>query len=228
MALTVQRIEDVFILADFISDGLGELAEVVVHDARDLESSIVYIRNGHLSGRKVGDGATDAALKLIQEGDTAQSGYVVGVAAKSAQGRVFKSSTLFVHDESGKLIGLLCVNFDISAIETLIGMLSKLMPGYSNGAVDSEPQRLEETLQGDPEETVRRMVRTVLASYPMPPASFSSMQKHEAILKMYDEGVFLMKGAVSIVAEECCMSVATVYRYLEKARIENEEGLLRP
>lgn len=222
MALTVHSLEDVFTLADFIGDGLGDFAEVVVHDARDLESSIVYIRNGHLSGRKVGDGATDAALKLIQEGDTAQSGYVVGVAAKSAQGRVFKSSTLFVHDEAGNLIGLLCVNFDVSAIETLIGMLSKFIPGYSTGTVDPEPRGLEETLQGDPDETVRRMVRSVLASYPMPPASFSSMQKHEAILKMYNEGVFLMKGAVSIVAEECGMSVATVYRYLEKVRVEND------
>ncbi|OUN87220.1 MULTISPECIES: helix-turn-helix transcriptional regulator [Enorma] len=222
MALTVHKIEDVFTLADFISDGLGEFAEVVVHDARDFESSIVYIRNGHLSGRKVGDGATDAALKLIKEGDTTTCGYVVGVAAKSAQGRRFRSSTLFIHDEHGRLIGLLCVNIDVTIVETLVGMLSKFIPDYASGSPGEDHRDLEETLQGDPAETTRRMVRSVLSKYPLPPSSFSSAQKHEAILSMYSEGVFLMKGAVSIVAEECGMSVATVYRYLEKARSENE------
>lgn len=231
MGLTVQRIEDVFPLADFICDAIGRTAEVVVHDVMDPETSIVYIRNGELSGRKVGDGATDAALRLLKEGQSGTRPYVAGYMGKSPRGRTFKSSTFFVKNPSDELIGLLCVNIDVTALSravdelnSIVGALWDVTDAAGLAATQAVPaDGPYELLQGDPEDTIRQMVRSVLSSYPVPPSCFSSASKQEAIASMYDKGVFLMKGAVPVVAKECEMSVATVYRYLERAR--SDDGL---
>ena len=43
-------------LADGIAAQFGEKCEVVIHDVSAMNRSIVYIVNGHVSGRKLGDG----------------------------------------------------------------------------------------------------------------------------------------------------------------------------
>lgn len=220
MALRVERIEDIFSLADFISDLLGPLAEVVVHDMSDAEASIVYIKNGRLSGRRVGDGATDASLRLIHEGRQRECDYVANYTGKAGDHRSFRSSTYFIDDVAGNLIGLLCVNLEVTALASAVDVLQALVQG--SAAAQDVPEAgqtaLEENLQGDPNETVVRIVRRVLDSYAIEPARMSREERIEALQKIYNEGVFLMKGAVTLVARELGVSAPTIYKYLQKIK----------
>ena len=43
-----------FPLADIIAETFGEFCEVVVHDLSQPESSVVYVANGQVTGRKIG------------------------------------------------------------------------------------------------------------------------------------------------------------------------------
>ena len=48
-------------LAHAISSHYGESCEVVIHDLTENDAadhSIIYIENGHVTGRKIGDGAS--------------------------------------------------------------------------------------------------------------------------------------------------------------------------
>lgn len=221
MDLQVDSIEQVFPLADFIAEVYGELNEVVVHDVSHAENSIVYIRNGRLSGRKVGDGPTDLALKIIQEGRHSRAPYIANYVGKSLGGRRFRCATFFVRNRVGELIGLLCVNVDvtcfdgvISALKMLKGEASEVSPAEEPAsALSSHP--FEETLQGDPKQTIARVARTVLASFPVEPERLSREERFEALRRMTGEGIFLMKGAVPIVAEELRISTPTLYKYLQ-------------
>ena len=47
----------------------------------------------------------------------------------------------------------------------------------------------------------------------------SCMERIEVLRKIYNEGVFLMKGAVHVVAEEMGVSVPTLYKYLQAVNI---------
>ena len=64
-----------FALLKQISLGIAKLfaphCEVVIHDFRDLERSIIHIE-GNISGRKVGGGATDLLLTQARNGNTAR------------------------------------------------------------------------------------------------------------------------------------------------------------
>lgn len=52
MSFHVESVEEMIPMVDFLAEVMGESVEVVLHDVTDTESSIVYIRNGELSGRK--------------------------------------------------------------------------------------------------------------------------------------------------------------------------------
>ena len=246
MGIRVEKLEDIFPMADFIADAMGPIVEVVVHDVSDLEVSVVYIRNGKLSGRKVGDGATDRALKLIREGRYSRAYYVSNYSGLSLAGRQFRCSTCFVENMSGELVGLLCVNFDVSGLETAADILARLLaPGREKeasrpvdaasieaqgdssssdlapcGSDHASGDHATEMLVGSPEETVRKICRLVLSKYPVEPSRLLRAERVAALACINEEGAFYMKGAVSIVAEEMGISVPTVYKYLQEIRPE--------
>lgn len=217
---SVNSLEDVFPVADFIADSLGELAEVVVHDVRDFEASVVYIRNGHLSGRKLGDGTTDAALKMIKLGMHNNDPYVANYAGASLAGRQFRCSTYFIKDKDDKLIGLLCVNIDITEIGGFIKMLQILGAGKAGESEPAKPdnQTIVENLQGNPIDTVRRMISDTLETAGLEREALTRQQKMHIVEDLDNSGVFLMKGAVNVVASELNISVPTTYRYLQEIR----------
>ena len=54
-------------LVEFLGQALGPTYEIVLHDLKDPDHSIVAIANGDLSGRSIGGPLTDLALKLLQQ-----------------------------------------------------------------------------------------------------------------------------------------------------------------
>ncbi|WP_455137561.1 helix-turn-helix transcriptional regulator [Thermophilibacter sp.] len=222
MGLRVNAIEDVFPLADFLADVLGDSVEVVVHDITDLESSIVHIRNGELSGRRVGDGTTDAALRLIRGGRASREEYVASYEGAALGGTHFRCATYFIKNYSDELIGLLCVNVCTTGLDEAIQTLTRLRWGGTERQVEVSAPRPEtpaqEMLHGDPDETIRRVTRSVLAGYPVGPERLSRDEKLRVLEELDAQGVFLMKGAVSIVAAELATSTPTLYRYLQTIR----------
>ena len=90
-------------IATGLAAQFGDNCEVVVHDlARNVaESSIVHIENGHITGRKVGDGPSGAVLNAIrhQDGPLADR---LSYLTKTDSGRILKSSTIYINDDSGK------------------------------------------------------------------------------------------------------------------------------
>ena len=53
-------------LVDFLAEFMGENTEVVLHDMTDWHHSVIAIRNGHISGRKVGDPITETNLRILR------------------------------------------------------------------------------------------------------------------------------------------------------------------
>ena len=52
-------------MVKFIAAVCGPRCEVALHDLDDVDHSIVAIENGHITGRKVGDGLVDFALGSV-------------------------------------------------------------------------------------------------------------------------------------------------------------------
>ena len=61
-------IESLKIVVDAIARTFGPRCEVVLHDLRDLDRSIIKIENGHVTGRSVGGAITDKGLRDLRSG----------------------------------------------------------------------------------------------------------------------------------------------------------------
>ena len=117
-------------LAEMVPDlarSLGPDHEVVLHDLRLIPNSIVAI-GGSLTGRSVGGPTTDLLLRLVHH---RRHENVLRYQTRSADGRILRSSTLFIRDPDRRPVGCLCINTDITewlGAQALLDSVTKVTP----------------------------------------------------------------------------------------------------
>ena len=215
-------------LTEFLGRALGPDYEVALHDLTDKDCSIVAIANNHISGREIGAPLTNVALKIIADRSYLTSDYRVHYRGVSADGKMLRSSTFFIKDETGALIGMLCINFDDSRYKALSDSILGLC--HPDTFVETnflfDEQRLAtqllpeepESFQHTPRGVAGSEVANVLRDLNVAADRLTQDEKMEVVGVLESRGVFLLKGAVKDVAEALCCSPASVYRYLSKLR----------
>jgi predicted transcriptional regulator YheO len=199
-------------LVDFIADFLGQNYEVVLHDVRNINNSIIAIRNGHISGRKVGGPLPDLSFKHIKENRDSDKKYLL-LYGKTKDGRKLKTSTYFIRDENENIIGLLGINTDVSNFIDLKKKLEDFI-NYDTEKVieDKEEERFENSV----EDIMETIITEVISESRIPINRMDHLEKMELTRKLNSKGVFLIKGSVAKVAEKLNTSEATMYRYIKQ------------
>lgn len=218
-------LESYFPIASFIASIVGPKCEVVIHDIAELEHSIIHIENSYISGRKIGDGSTDLVLKLIQDKRYKESNYIANYPAKGPNGQTYRSSTYYIKDEQDQLIGLMCLNIDITHLEVAASWIQDLLHGGQLSSVSplaqSAPEKAKqesEYLQGNVDEILTHIINSAVSQLQLPPERLSSNEKIEFVKQLNEQGVFLLKGGVMQVAKVLNVSEPTIYRYLQKIK----------
>ena len=99
-----------------IAAQFGSNCEVVVHDlSRHPDHSIVEIVNGHVTGRKVGDGASHVVIEQLQTNDPEPKDHLCYL-TKTPDGKILKSSTVYIRNSKGKVSAIFSINYDISKL----------------------------------------------------------------------------------------------------------------
>jgi predicted transcriptional regulator YheO len=212
-------------LVEFLGSVMGSQCEVVLHDVRNIENSIVAIKNSHISNRKVGGSLTDLALSILKNKSYLEKDFLLNYAGKTQEGKIVRSSTFFIKDESGEVIGMLCLNMDVSKMIETRNLLDTLINGAMevssnglqlNGKSPVSDTNTIEDFHTSIEDLTTSIILKTLTEMQIPPDRMSSDEKMEVIQKLNERGVFLIKGAVSEVATHLKSSEATIYRYLQK------------
>ena len=138
--MTPAQIEFYKRLAHGLALQFGPNCEVVVHDleTEDVDHSIVVIENGHVSGRKLGDGPSHIVLESMHEG-TADVHDREPYLTKTADGKLLKSSTIFIRNDEGKPVGILGINFDITLMKAFERSLDAFTGTGGSGYTEPEP-----------------------------------------------------------------------------------------
>ncbi len=101
-------------LAKGVATLFGDNCEVTVHDLRQgYENSIVAIENGHVTGRRVGDGSSEVVLRALK-GEPSKIRDDYSYLARTKDGRIVKSSSIFLRDKKGRPTHLFGINYDIT------------------------------------------------------------------------------------------------------------------
>jgi len=202
-----------------IAQTLGPWFEVVIHDLKDPDHSLVFIE-GNVTGRQPGAPVTDLVLKVLRTyGDRAAD--IIGYETRTRDGRRLRSSTMFLRDEAGRIRGCVCVNVDVSAFEQLMETLKQFT------AAQAPPVRANEdaveTFPTDVSEVLALLVQRAVKGLGKPPSSTDRAERVELVRALDRKGAFLIKGAVDYLASILGVSRYTVYAYLEEARATRED-----
>lgn len=203
-------------LVHFISEVCGKNFEVILHDTSDQEHSIVAIFNGRLSGRKEGDPMTELARSLVREKAYLERDFLANYEGRTQDGKQFVSSTYFIK-ERGELLGLICINHDVSDFFALEQHLRRLMTGFSL-PIEGQKSRYREELDDSIIGLSANRIEYTVRNFGIPPARMTPAEKEQVIQTLEQQGVFSTKGSVGQASRELCISEPTVYRYLRRIR----------
>ena len=89
-------------VANGIAGQFGSSCEVVIHEISDKSaySSIVAIENGHVSGRKLGDGPSHVVLEHLGQLKDDKEDHLCYL-TRTPDGKILKSSSVYIRDEEG-------------------------------------------------------------------------------------------------------------------------------
>ena len=201
-----------FQLARGIAQQFGSNCEVVVHDldSNDVEHSIVAIENGHVSGRRVGDGPSRIVLEALR-GDCARLEDRLAYLTRSDDGKILKSSTIYIRDDDGRAIGVFAINYDI----TLMLAMEDALKGFTATQVpEREPEHISRNVADLLDELIEQSVKLVGKPVPL----MNKEDKVKAIQFLNDTGAFLITKSGDKVCKFFGISKDTLYSYIDEAK----------
>lgn len=193
-------------LAKGITGHFGENCEVVIHDlTEDAEHTIVLIENGHITGRKIGDGSSRIVLEALNKKPEELQDRI-NYLTKTEDGRILKSTTIYIRDDMDTVVGIFAINFDI----TNFMMADFTIKSLISTNEDKEPEKINKGVNGLLDELIDQSVKLINK----PVAQMNREDKIRAIKFLQDEGAFLITKSGDKVSKYFGISKYTLYNYI--------------
>ena len=207
-------------LAKGIAAQFGPNCEVVVHDldSPDPQRSIVAIENGHVTGRSVGDGPSHVVLEAVKAGTVHKLEDRLGYLSKTSDGRILRSTSIFIKDAHGKCVGVFGINYDITVLSAAADTLNAITGTGPNADPSGDPEPIVRNVADLLDDLIEQSVQLV----GKPAALMSKDDRMRAIRFLNDTGAFLITKSGPKVCKYFGISKYTLYSYLEEARDEGE------
>jgi len=189
----------------------GENCEVVLHDLTlPYDKTIVAIWNGHVTGRKIGDGGTNAGLEILKGSASPDDQYSYINATQN--GRILRSSSKYFRDEYGKVNGSMCINLDITDIIKAENTL-KSFTSSGSAAIPQSP----ELFVGNVDELIEIMMQEAVSATGKSVGRLTKEEKVAIVHSLDDKGFFLIKKAAEKLADFLGLSRYSIYNYLNES-----------
>ena len=191
-----------------IATQFGSGCEVVIHDlSKHPDHSIVAIVNGHVSGRKVGDGASNVVMEQMQTNDPEPKDHLCYL-TKTPDGKILKSSTVYIRNGKGKVSGILAINYDISRLLMVESAVQELISVQES--TQSEPEKIVNV-----NDLLEELIQKSVALVGKPVALMNKDDKVKAIQFLNQNGAFLVTKSGDKIAKYFGISKYTLYSYID-------------
>ncbi|KVD63214.1 transcriptional regulator [Burkholderia ubonensis] len=187
-----------------IAAGLGEtlapFTEVVVHDLRSPKHAILAIHN-NLSGREIGDPATELGLARIADDSYPQ--VLANYANRFSDGRQAKSTSIGIKDSEGHYFAALCLNVDVTLFRSIATLLEQF--SVPSGEV------IKESLDPSTADSLRERIDRFAVSLATTPQALRTDQRRALMQALKEEGYLDLRRSMETIAQHLGVSRATVY-----------------
>ncbi|MGC4019116.1 MAG: helix-turn-helix transcriptional regulator [Muricomes sp.] len=205
-------------LAQGLAMQFGSSCEIVIHDLtkKELDNSIVYIENGHITNRKLGDGPSSVVLETLSK-KPSQIRDRLSYLTKTEDGRILKSSTMYIRDDNDHIAYIFSLNYDITGlltIETAIQSLISTEPEKESEAQSKQPQKITHNVS----ELLDTLIEQSLALVGKPVALMNKDDKVMVVQYLNDAGAFLITKSGDKIASLLGISKFTLYSYMDAGK----------
>jgi predicted transcriptional regulator YheO len=195
-------------IAKGVAAQFGPNCEVLVHDLtkRSSRNTIAIIENGQVTGRKVGDDASEIVLEAIRKQTVSEHFNYI---RHTSDGRMLKSSTIPLEGPDKTVIALFCINYDVSDLVLANNTLSEFIAASKDGDdFDTIVTNVNDMLDG--------LIQEAHKVIGKPVSKMTKEDKVRAILYLDEKGALLIKKSSERIAKFFGISKYTLYNYLEK------------
>jgi predicted transcriptional regulator YheO len=199
-------------LVPFLASLCGTGCEILLHDVSKADGgTVIAIANGYHSGRHIGSPMTDLANRIRKDRLYETQDFLANYHGIS-KNKKFISNTYFI--KNGKrLIGLLCVNRDTTAVHELDLALARMKKQFNLSESNLD---IQENLATPVETMLSSLVARAVEKSGILPQRMSRQEKVHIVHQLNEQGILKMKGAVAEIARQLMISEPTVYRYLNR------------
>lgn len=198
-------------IAAGIAAQFGSDCEVVVHDlSRHPDHCIVAVENGHVSGRKVGDGASYVVLDQMTRADAQPKDHLCYL-TRTPDGKILKSSTMYIRGANGKVTAILSINYDVSRLMMVEDAVRELVS--VPGPQPAEPEKIINI-----NDLLEELIQQSVALVGKPVALMNKDDKVKAIRFLNENGAFLVTKSGDKVAKYFGISKYTLYSYIDDSK----------
>lgn len=209
------KLEQLTQIAHGVASHFGNACEVVIHDLKkqDIESSIVYIENGHVSNRKLGDGTSEIVLETLNRNPECLKDRL-SYLTKTDDGRILKSSTMYIRGKDGTIDYIFSLNYDITGLLTVDNSIRSLISTAEMSGEDRQPRKITHNVNDILDTLIEQSVQLV----GKPVALMSKDDKITAIQYLNDAGAFLITKSGDKVSNFFGISKFTLYSYMDAGK----------
>ena len=197
-------------VGEIIAEKFSPYLEVIIHDLKDPEHSIIAIFNNHITGRKIGDGTSDIGYKKLAN---KLPDKIVNYENTSPSGAKLKSSTLTIRNGHGKIIGSMAFNFDLAPFENVQEFFNTITK-TSKSKLDDFPKQ-EQFFVWSVRDDLEQALNKYIIANGLQGKALTRKDKLNVVVLMKKEGHIKKRGAMSILSELLAITRPTLYKYLK-------------
>jgi predicted transcriptional regulator YheO len=197
-------------VGEIIAEKFSPYLEVIIHDLKDPEHSIIAIFNNHITGRKIGDGTSDIGYKKLAN---KLPDKIVNYENTSPSGAKLKSSTLTIRNGHGKIIGSMAFNFDLTPFENVQEFFNTITK-TSKSKLDDFPKQ-EQFFVWSIRDDLEQALNKYIIANGLQGKVLTRKDKLNVVVLMKKEGHIKKRGAMSILSELLAITRPTLYKYLK-------------
>lgn len=196
----------------------GEHCETVLLDVSNYEEYgsglIIAIENGHITGRKVGDTGTNLGLEILRGTDN--EGDKHNYMTQTKDGRMLRSTTMYIRNSEGLPIGCICINLDI----TDLVMAENTIKDFARK--NDTKTDVKEVFVNNVNDVLDIIIQEALDHVGKPVAKMNKEDKKKGIKYLDRKGALLIKKSGDQICSNFNMSKYTLYNYLDEMKREED------
>ncbi len=202
-------LETLSLIAQAIAQMFGDHCEVCVSDLDHPDEAVLYIYNGHVTGRNVGAPLIAEAEHRVN--DTNENVFVNYRKTIRANGPTIKSSTI-VRKIGGRTISF-CINYDCTALEKVQDTLNQFM------SMTSRQEQMDILGINEPT-TLQSIIDKSVQGRNKPVSAFKKADRLAIVQDLDEKGILQIQNSVRLIAEALEVSRFSIYNYIKEVRGE--------